>query len=370
MPIDSINTGFQTQFNTPGAAPAAERGSFMGHTVAVQDSPESLLADAAEELGFSVDRTKEYEVGDRKQRDKASLSQFERVKLYQELMHKAGKGRKISELVESLKQTGARESAEKKALGLFPDPSDAWCALLEAAEELEAGGADPSLVAGVKAAADRLEQARGPEIRAGIQGAVAARDFEGLDDGDALRDLYRGTVGEFSSVNEVFSEIHGKYGDNFTQAMDFLFAAISADIGSEVPSMGKAHLESVHAKLGLVRLTQSAYKLCDAQVTRWKTVHGMADSPITPMSLLGDVLGLRGKSFLSAGNIRQIVDKAGAPDPEKEVLFTQDLLKTVRDIPVALYDDEAGRMTVLTAVQDAVDEAVSREDEWLASMEG
>ena len=187
MPIDSINTGFQTQFNTPNAAPTAERGLFMGHTVAVQQSPESILADAAEELGFSVDRTKEYEIGDRKQRDKAAMSEFERVRLYQELMHKAGKGRQISELVESLKQRSSQEPPERQAMRLFGDPSDAWCALKEAAEELRKAGADPALVAETEAAAARLESTHGPAIRAGIQGAIAAQGYEGLDANDTLR---------------------------------------------------------------------------------------------------------------------------------------------------------------------------------------
>lgn len=46
----------------------------MGHQVSVAESPASLLADAAEELGFSVDRTKDYELSRRKQRESSEVS--------------------------------------------------------------------------------------------------------------------------------------------------------------------------------------------------------------------------------------------------------------------------------------------------------
>ena len=51
------------------------------------------------------------------------------------------------------------------------------------------------------------------------------------------------------------------------------------------------------------------------------------------------------------------------------MLFLQELLNTVRKFPVPLFDDENGRMTVMDAVQSAVDQAIEREDEYLASLE-
>ena len=51
-------------------------------------------------------------------------------------------------------------------------------------------------------------------------------------------------------------------------------------------------------------------------------------------------------------------------------LFLQELLTTTRNFPTALFDDEQGRMKVLDAVQEAVDKAVEREDEYLAQQEG
>lgn len=186
---------------------------------------------------------------------------------------------------------------------------------------------------------------------------------------DAGRDLYRNTVGEFSSVNEVFAEIQKNYGNHFDKAMDFLFTAISNDIDSDHPSMEKTHLESVHEKLAMVRLTHSAYALCSELLDRWTNVHNVKTSGLTAMDLLGDVVALRGKNYLGSSAIDAICRKAMPPDIEREVLFLQELLTTVRKFPVPLFDDESGRMTVMDAVQSAVDQAIQREDDWLASLE-
>jgi len=373
MPIENINTAFQTQAmqSQPAAPTAAERGVFMGHAVQVSESPESLLADAAEELGFSVDNTKDYDVNERKERGKAALSQLERVRMYEELMHKVGKGQQLDRLVDSIRKNPKDfQQIERQAREAFPDPSDAWAALKIAAERLKEAGESPDTIAAIERAAAEMEKTDGVAIRTGIQGALSSAGYESIGEPDSLKDLYRTTVGEFSSVNEVFTSIQKTYGNNFEKAMDFLFSAISSDINSDEPSMDKQHLESVHTKLGLVRLTQSGYRLCCDQMNRWADVHGVTNSSIDAMGLLGEIIALRGQPFLSANSIKMIVDKVNPPDIEKEVLFTQDLLKTTRSFPSALFDDDAGRMKVLTAVQEAVDEAVQREDDWLASMEG
>ena len=39
-----------------------------------------------------------------------------------------------------------------------------------------------------------------------------------------------------------------------------------------------------------------------------------------------------------------------------------------RNLPVRLFDGEQGRMKVLDAVQEAVDNAIQREDEYLANL--
>ena len=372
MAIESIVNQFQTAFATQSQQGSdAAKGSFMGHAVAQAATPESLLADAAEELAFSVDTTDDFELEERKERDKATQAQADRVRMYQELMHEVGKGEQINNLRDSLRGRLDSRAALDKAREYFPDPSDAWAALQEIAEELRASGNEDELKA-VENAIAELEQNEGPAIRSGVQGALAARGYPELGGTDDLRDLYRQTVCDFEAVIDVFKHVQSEYGGDFEKAMDFLFSALSADIASDVPSMGSRHLENVHDNLGKVRLTQSAFRLCEDVMDRWENVHGIKQGPngLTAMKLLGEVLSLGEKKFLGGMQVEGILAKAGAPDPEFEVLFLQELINSSRKFPSALFGDDSGRMKVLTAMQEAVDIAVDREDAWLAQQEG
>ena len=131
--------------------------------------------------------------------------------------------------------------------------------------------------------------------------------------------------------------------------------------------METTHLESVHASLEQVRLLQSTHVQCERLLQRWQDVHGI-QCGLAPMELLGDLVGLRNERFLGATQISRIAAKAKAPDIEREVLFLQELLNMARNLPVQLFDGEQGRMKVIDAMQESVDEAIRREDEYLASL--
>lgn len=372
--IDTVGPGWATNATFPDAHGVKGRGSgettgvFLGHAVKVSDSPASLLADAAEELGFSVDRTKDYELERRKER--SGVDDAKRLpELCRLLMEKAGKSEKLNDLIEHLKHADDRRALERTLEEAFPDPTDRWTAMRSALDAFESDPTVPEhLTAELRSLSERYYKENAVAIRLGIPPALASEHFPEAGSVDQARDFYRETVGEFSSVSEVYAEIRAKYGDRFEAALDFLFAAIGADIASETPSMGRTHLESVHAKLGLVRLAQSGWKICEDLLTRWSTVHGEKTS-LDATALLGDLLALREHGRIAPGRVEAICDKARPSDIEHEVLFAQELLSAVRKFPPALFEDDAGRMSVLDAVQSHVDATIAREDEWLASLD-
>ena len=370
MPVEGVNAAFQAQVQQSANIQGAQGAKtvFMGHTVAVETSPASLLADAAEELGFSVDRTKDFALEQRKQRESTEIGE-RLLKLYLVLMQQTGKSEQLNQVVDTLKRLSDRTAMQRALLDVFKDPSDGAAALRYALDAFET---DPAISADQKkelqALADDFNRENAQSIRLGMQGALAGENFPELGTCDETRDLYRHTVGDFSDVNEGFSEIKAKYGEKFDLAMVFLFSALSADIQTETPSMGRAHLESIHHKLGLVRLTQSVYLLCEQTIDRWQNVHQVR-VVMTPMALLEYFMTLREKNFLSAMQIENIVKEASPPDIEHEVLFTQDLLSLTRQLPSDFFEDESKRAALMTAVQEAVNHAVDREDEWLASLE-
>lgn len=345
---------------------AGAKGVFMGHAVRPADSPLSLLADAAEEIGFAVDRTKDYELARRKERE-SSVSSRKMLEQYRRLLEATGGSEAMQAFADRLKRLHDAEDMRRALDEAFQDPTDAWAALAGAGEVF-ARDAEISekQKAALRAAQDSFLAQKGEAARLGLQGALTQAGFPEIGGAAAGRDLYRSAVGEFSSVNEVFSEIQSKYGADFDRAMDFLYAALSADLSSDEPSMEKTHLESVHHKLGLVQLAKSAYVICEDVMNRWSEVHGAKRCSLSAMDLLGGLLALRGRSFVSAGDFDRIAQKAAPPDIEREVLFRQDLLAGIKRFPTALFDDEQGFLKVADACQASLDAAIEREDEWLA----
>ena len=369
----SINFSIQQPGVTPQrtegfSSSAAAVGSLFGNAAAVVESPMSLLADAAEELTFAVDSTDDFELDERKERDEIDDAMEKRVKKYQELMRESGAAQQLDQLKDAIRAREGREHALRQARQRFPDPSDAWAALKEIREELE-GDAPAEILRGLDEALAELEEQEGPAIRSGICGALNAKGFDALGSPSELGGLYRGTVCDFADVNELYAHIQEKYGNDFEAALNFLYKALASDMAADVPSMEKTHLEHVNAGLGELRSLQSARSLCVRLLDRWASVHGVRDCPLDDMALLGRIVNLRKEHFISGTQIARLADEARAPDIERKVLFLQELLNTTRSFAPSLFDGAEGRMKVLDAVQDAVDNAIAEEDAWLASQE-
>jgi len=351
-------------------ASAASVGSLFGSAAVVVDSPMSLLADAAEELTFAADTTDDFELEERKERDKLSEALEERVKKYQELMHEKGAADQINQLKDTIRAREGREHALRQARERFPDPSDAWAALKEIHDGLTADASTaPEILRGVREALEELENSEGAAIRSGICGTLEAAGYENLGTASELGGLYRSTVCDAPDVNALYAHILEKYGKDFDAAVDFLYKALASDMACDIPSMEKTHLEYVNANLGELRSLQSAHSLCAKLLERWISVHGITDCPLDDMTLLGKIMELRSQSFISGSQIARLAEEAKAPDIERKVLFLQELLNTTRSFAPTLFDGNEGRMKILDAVQDAVDTAIAEEDEWLASLE-
>ena len=185
-------------------ASSAATGSLFGNTATVVESPLSLLAEAAEELTFAVDTTDDFELEERKERDEINEAMEERIKKYQEMMREAREVQKTRDLKGFLDSRTEKEEALRQLRRFFPDPSEAWAALKDIQEELSATpDTSPETLRVLNEALEELERTEGPAIRAGINGALNARGFEGLGDAGALGSFYREVVCHFEDVNSL-----------------------------------------------------------------------------------------------------------------------------------------------------------------------
>ncbi|MDR2164530.1 MAG: type III secretion system gatekeeper subunit SctW [Zoogloeaceae bacterium] len=360
---------FHTTAAQAGAAKGFSAGNLAGYAVSVSRDPVSTLADAAEELTFGVDNTKELALKERKSKEGVNASLLDKVKQYQELMDKAGRSENLQLLYAYLKNNRDPRAALQKARESFGDPSQAWAALRQALEDLQ-GEAPTAALDAIREALKQLEAEEGARIRAGITGALEAGRLANPELGEPLEAgaVYRQAAGDLhDSPEAMFAFILEKYGmEHFEAGLDFLFRSLGSDLASDQPSFEKAHLESVGNSLGQARILNGAHALLGRLLDRWTAVHGVENCAWKPMSLLKEVLALKADHYLSARNLDPVVKDAKPPDIEHEVLFLQELLNTSRQFSPLFFGGVEERMKFIDAVQEAVDHAVAREDEWLA----
>ena len=350
----------------PGTA--NEVGKLAGFQVRVADNPLSVLENSAEELTFAVDNTDELDLKERKVKE-SGQGAIERVKHYQEIMEQSWKQKDAERLYTFLKNNSRPEAALARVREWAGgDPSETWAFLGKAAGDLK-GEAPAAALDAIEAALAQLEAEEGPRIRTGLLGAVEGRAHPGLGDAAALGGDYRHVACDLhDQPEEMFDFILEKYGmENFEAGLDFLFRSLAGDLSSDEPSHGKTHLEAVAQSLGQARILNSAHTLVDKLLGRWDKVHGVKDCELTPTRFLKEMLRMKQDRYLSANSLQALLQSAKAPDIEHEVLFAQELLGMARNFSPLFFDGPENRMKFIDAVQETVDNAIAREDEWLAA---
>ena len=342
---------------------AAGQGSLAGLAVTVGSSTQSLLADAAEELTFSVDNTDELDLKERKEEKTAGPELLERVRLYQDLMRQSGREEEIQRLASSLKNCANARDVLERASQSFPDPADAYAALSEIADDSASGPF-------VKEALAELEKTEGARIRASLAGAVAGTEYADLGSPLELKNDYVRTVLDFAGPMEMLGHVMARFGHGgFDRGVDYLIKSLSGDLAADRPSRDKTALESVSGQLGQVRVLGGVRALGQNLVDRWHSAHGQEDSKLKDMDFVKFVLE-GAKDRLRASSLADsVVALADPPDIEKEVLFRQDLLNAAKNVSIQTFGEPEARGHFLTTLQEGLDLAVAREDEWLAAQE-
>ena len=370
-----------TQFNDSsflsaalaGRGEALAQGQFMGAKATQVDNPMSLLADAAEELTFSMmeseetrlDERKEKTDGDRKKREVDALVEAARTQAQEaddtfgrklnhlERLFKARNNAELAELMDALRQTFAE--------GEDPDPADEFILLAGLKDRL---GENHPLAGTIDRALGDLASEQAFAVASGLAVDLVAPDFADIGDKD-LRGTYRSVVADFSSPRETLSFLYARFGgDKLDQGLDFFMTVLGNELSSAGPSMEKSHLKALTGDLAVVRVLGIAHTGCAAVLERLDTAHGVK-SRIGSEELLDAVLAVRDNQYPGSRDFQAMVQRVGTPDTEREVLFLQDMLQGLRDLPDLFYEGHDGRQRLQNALQSALDDAVRREEEEL-----
>lgn len=79
--------------------------------------------------------------------------------------------------------------------------------------------------------------------------------------------------------------------------------------------------------------------------------------------LMRDLVNITGEKWVGAGRFTALADRCGAIEVPIRIVFLTGVTRLLRTIPVQVFTDPEIRLSILHAAQEALDQAIDREEE-------
>ena len=351
-------------------APAVQRGELMGTAFAVEADPMAELMDSMEELSFQFEEKEAKRVGERKmgemQGPRSAL--LKAVEAWMAMMPDMPGRSFLVQILRNMRTALAagnplseRELLKELSRG-STDPSHQF-AMLDILEQAFGAGED-ELRALVREAKARLAEAKGPEIRAGINLAeeVNARATT-PEQMQELRDLYRSEVVGFTKPQDCFRSLLATRGPGgLADAIQFLIAGCGKDLASSSPSLESAALGRILTDLNCVQVLQTVLDSFTQLAARMGKQFGET-CLLNGEQMTGRVLDFTEQAFIAANAIAAFVGDCGMAKLIAQMDFTRELTRLFRLLSPRLFAKEGDRQRLVDAAQEHLDSLIERENE-------
>ena len=349
---------------------AVARGELMGTAVVVEADPMAELMDSMEELSFQFEEKTAKRVGERRlgemQGPRSAL--LKAIETWMSMMPDMPGRDFITRLARGLRSASAagnlpdaRELLKELARG-STDPSHQF-AMLDILEQAFGAG-EEELAALVRQAKATLAEAKGPEIRAGINLAeeVNARATT-PEQMQELRDLYRSEVVGFTSPQDCFRSLLAARGPgHLAEAISFLIAGCGKDLSSSAPSLEAAALGRILTDLGCVQSLQTILEEFTKLATRMGREFG-ENCRLNGEQMTGRVVDLTEQAFVAANAIAAFEGECGLAKLLARMDFARELTRLFRKLSPRLFAKEGDRQRLVDAAQEHLDGLVAEENE-------
>ncbi len=351
-------------------APAPERGELMGMSVTAQADPMAELMDSMEELSFQFEEKEMKRAGERKMGEMQGprTELLKAVETWMKMMPDMPGQEFMAKLARNLRNQAAagqtpdpRELLKELGRG-STDPSHQF-AMLDILEQAFGAGED-ELRALVREAKARLAEAKGPEIRAGINLAeeVNARATT-PEQMQELRDLYRSEVVGFTKPQDCFRSLLATRGPGgLADAIQFLIAGCGKDLASSSPSLESAALGRILTDLNCVQVLQTVLDSFTQLAARMGKQFGET-CLLNGEQMTGRVVDLTEQAFIAANAIAAFVGDCGLAKLMAQMDFTRELTRLFRLLSPRLFAKEGDRQRLVDAAQEHLDSLIEREAE-------
>ena len=349
---------------------AIARGELMGTAVVVEADPTAELMDSMEELSFQFEEKAAKRAGERKlgemQGPRSAL--LKAIETWMSMMPDMPGRDFIAHLARGLRSAAgagnlpdARELLKELARG-STDPSHQF-AMLDILEQAFGAG-EEELAALVRQAKAALAEAKGPEIRAGINLAeeVNARATT-PEQMQELRDMYRSEVVGFTSPQDCFRSLLASRGPgHLSEAIAFLIAGCGKDLASADPSIEAAALGRILTDLGCVQSLQTILDEFTKLAARMGREFG-ENCLMNGEQMAGRVVDLTEQAFVAAGAIAAFEGECGLSGLLAKMDFSRELTRLFRMLSPRLFAKEGDRQRLVDAAQEHLDGLIAEENE-------
>ena len=351
-------------------APAPERGELMGMSVTAQADPMAELMDSMEELSFQFEEKEMKRAGERKMGEMQGprTALVKAIETWQKMMPDMPNQEFMARMARNLRGMAAagqmpdpRELLKELARG-STDPSHQF-AMLDILEQAFGEG-EAELRALVREAKTRLAEAKGPEIRAGINLAeeVNARATT-PEQMQELRDLYRSEVVGFTKPQDCFRSLLAARGPGgLADAIQFLIAGCGKDLASSSPSLESSALGRILTDLNCVQVLQTVLDSFTQLAARMGKQFGET-CLLNGEQMTGRVIDFTEQAFIAANAIAAFVGDCGLAKLMAQMDFTRELTRLFRLLSPRLFAKEGDRQRLVDAAQEHLDLLIEREEE-------
>ena len=351
-------------------APAVQGGELKGTAFVVENDPTAELMDSMEELSFQFEEKESKRVGERKMGEMQGprMALIKAIESWTAMLPDMPGRDFLTKLLRNLRAANAdgqtpdpRELLKELGRG-STDPSHQF-AMLDILEQAFGEG-EESLREIVRQAKANLAEAKGPEIKAGINLAEEvnsrATTPEEMQD---LRDMYRGEVIGFTKPQECFRSLLAARGtEGLKAAIEFLIAGCGIDLKSSSPSMDKAELGRILTDLGCVQVLQTVLEALEKLGIRMGQEFG-EKCLLNGEQMTGRVMEFTEQSFVMASGIAAFIGECGVRKLLARMDFARELTLLFRKLSSRLFPHEGDRQRLLDATQEHLDDLISEENE-------
>jgi len=350
--------------------PVVERGELMGTAFVVEADPMAELMDSMEELSFQFEEKETKRAGERKMGEMQGprTALVKAVESWMAMMPDmpgrdflAGVLRRLRAAFGAGAEPSGAELLKELARG-STDPSHQF-AMLDILEQAFGEGED-AMRALVRQAKAQLSEAKGPEIRAGINLAeeINARATT-PEEMRELRDMYRGEVVGFTTPQECFRSLLSARGaEGLNDALEFLMAGCGADLQSSSPSLDAAALGRILTDLQCVQVLQTVLEALTALGFRMGKQFG-EKCLLDGEQMTGRVLDFTEQAFVAASGIAAFIGDCGMKALLARMDFARELVGLFRKLSPRLFAREGDRQRLVEAAQEHLDDLITEEND-------